>query len=56
MVPFPKSVLNHELGPALQGLKKDRLSPIFTTAADGIRWLATEAKRSSSKKGAKKMA
>ena len=50
----PKSVIDHELGLALRDVKKGRVSPTFTTAAEGIRWLNAEAKKS--KKRAKKMA
>ena len=44
-----KSVIDHELGLALQDVKKGRLSPTFAAAADGIRWLNAEAKKSRSK-------
>jgi bifunctional DNA-binding transcriptional regulator/antitoxin component of YhaV-PrlF toxin-antitoxin module len=50
----PKSVIDHELRLALQDVKKGRVSPTFTTAAEGIHWLNAKAKKS--KKRAKKMA
>ena len=53
---IPKSVIDHELALALQDVKKGRLSPTFTTAADGIQWLNAEAKKRKGKKRAKKMA
>ena len=52
----PKNVIDHELGLALQDVKKGRVSPTFTTAAEGIRWLNAEAKKSKNRKRAKKMA
>ena len=52
----PKSLIDRELALALQDVKKGRLSPTFVTATDGIRWLNAEAKKSRSKKRAKKMA
>lgn len=45
----PKSVIDQELGLALQDVKKGRLSPTFTTAVEGIRWLNAEAKKSRNK-------
>ena len=45
----PKSVIHRELGLALQDVKKRRLSPTFTTATEGIRWLNAQAKKSRSK-------
>ena len=53
---IPKSVIDHELALALQDVKKGRLSPTFTTAAEGIRWLNAAAKKRGRKKRAKKMA
>ena len=52
----PKSIIRRELGLALRDVKKGRLSPIFTTAAEGIRWLDAEAKKSRSRKRTEKMA
>ena len=52
----PKSIIGHEISLALRDVKKGRLSPIFTTAADGIRWLDAEAKKSRSRKRTEKMA
>ena len=52
----PKSVIDHELGLALQDVKKGRLSPTFARAADGIRWLNAKGKKSTRGKRAKKMA
>ena len=52
----PKSVIGHEISLALRDVKKGRLSPTFTTAAEGIRWLNAEAKKSRSQKRTKKMA
>ena len=52
----PKSVIDRELGLALQDVRKGRLSPTFTTAAEGIQWLNAEAKKRRSKKRVKKMA
>ena len=53
----PKSVIDRELDLGLQDVKRGRLSPTFTTAAEGIRWLNAEAKKSrSQKKKTKKMA
>ena len=52
----PKSVIDRELSLALQDVRKGRLSPTFTTAAEGIQWLNAEAKKRRSKKRVKKMA
>ena len=52
----PKGVIGHEIGLALRDVKKGRLSPTFTTAAEGVRWLNAEAKKSRSRKRTKKMA
>ena len=46
----PKSVIGHEIGLALRDVKKGRLSPTFTTTAEGIRWLNAEAKKSRGQK------
>ena len=48
----PKSVIDHEPGLALQDVKKGRLSPAFSTAGKGIRWLNAEAKKKRAKKEA----
>ena len=52
----PKNVIDHELGLALRDVKKGRLSPTFTTAAEGIRWLNAEAKKNKSQKRTQNMA
>lgn len=52
----PKSVIDHGLSLALRDVKKGRVSPTFTTAAEGIRWLNAEAKKRKGKKRTKKMA
>ena len=45
----PKSIIGHEIGLALRDVEKGRLSPTFTTTAEGIRWLNAEAKKSRGK-------
>ena len=52
----PKSIIGHEISLALGDVKKGRLSPTFTTAAEGIQWLNAAAKKRKGKKRVKKMA
>ena len=52
----PKRVIDEELALALRDVKKGRLSPTFTTVAEGIRWLNGKAVTSRSNKRTKKMA
>ena len=40
----PKSMIDRELALALDDVKAGRLSPVFDTAEDGIRWLHARVK------------
>ena len=51
---FPETRV--ELALALQDVKKGRVSPNFTAAAEGIQWRNAEAKKRNGKKRAKTMA
>ena len=51
-----KSLVSRELALALQDVKKGRVSLRFTTTEEGLRWLHRYAKKTKSRKRAKKMA
>lgn len=41
----PKSLVDRELALALEDVKKGRVSPAFSSAAEGIRWLNAPGKK-----------
>ncbi len=42
----PKSMIDRELALALEDVKAGRMSPVFKTAEEGIRWLHARSKKS----------
>ena len=52
----PKGPIDRELALALEDVKRGRVSPAFSSAASGLRWLHAEARKIEAKKKAKKMA
>ncbi|KKU03888.1 MAG: Transcriptional regulator, AbrB family [Candidatus Giovannonibacteria bacterium GW2011_GWA2_45_21] len=49
----PKSLIDRELSLALEDVKAGRLSPVFSTAEAGLRWLHAGVKKVHSKKPAR---
>jgi AbrB family looped-hinge helix DNA binding protein len=52
----PKGLLDRELALALEDVKRGRVSPTFSSAAAGLRWLHAEVRKIKAKKKAKKLA
>mgnify|MGYP001571614688 CR=1 FL=1 len=46
----PKSIIDRELLRALEDVKAGRVSPVFSTAKEGIRWLHSQVGRSPGRK------